>query len=42
MRRATNRNHVAKKLWTPQFRKQVVKSKKVYSRKGKQKVKYDV
>lgn len=31
------RNHVAKSLWTPKFRKQVVKSKKTYTRKQKHK-----
>lgn len=31
------RNHVAKSLWTPKFRKQVVKSKKIYTRKAKYK-----
>jgi stalled ribosome alternative rescue factor ArfA len=31
------RNHVAKTLWTPKFRKQVLKSKKAYSRKMKHK-----
>lgn len=31
------RNHVAKSLWTPKFRKQVVKSKKTYTRKTKHK-----
>ena len=38
MKRKMNmRNHVAKILWTPKFRKQVVKSTKVYSRKVKHK-----
>lgn len=31
------RNHVAKSLWTSKFRKQVVKSKKTYTRKAKHK-----
>ena len=31
------RNHVAKALWTPKFRKQIVRDKKVYSRKDKHK-----
>jgi hypothetical protein len=31
------RNHVAKALWRPQYRKQVVKGKKIYSRKSKHK-----
>jgi hypothetical protein len=35
------RNHVAKSLWTPKFRKQVVKSKKAYTRKEKHKGKID-
>jgi stalled ribosome alternative rescue factor ArfA len=35
------RNHVAKMLWTPKFRKQVVKSKKGYTRKIKHKGKID-
>jgi hypothetical protein len=29
------RNFVAKELWTPKFRKQVLKSKKAYTRKQK-------
>jgi hypothetical protein len=33
------RNHIAKVLWTPKFRKQVVKSAKAYSRKVKHKSK---
>ena len=32
------RNVVAKTLRTPQYRKRIVKSAKVYSRKGKQRV----
>lgn len=35
------RNHVAKMLWMPKFRKQVVKSKKAYNRKIKHKDKND-
>lgn len=31
------RNHVAKMLWTPKFRKQVVRNKKAYTRKQKHK-----
>lgn len=31
------RNHVAKALWTPAFKKQVVKSKVKYTRKTKHK-----
>lgn len=31
------RNHVAKELWTPKFRKQIVKDQKKYSRKIKHK-----
>lgn len=38
---ATPRNHVAKMLWTPKFKKQVVKSKKAYTRKTKHKDKID-
>lgn len=34
------RNHVAKVLWTPKFRKQVMKSPKVYTRKVKHKKAY--
>lgn len=33
----TKRNFVAKALWSPKFRKQVIKSKKIYSRKEKHK-----
>ena len=35
------RNHVAKELWTPKFRKQIVKSAKAYNRKIKHKNKLD-
>jgi hypothetical protein len=35
------RNHVAKMLWTPKFRKQVVHNKKTYTRKQKYKDKND-
>lgn len=31
------RNHVAKSLWTPKFRRQIVKNKKGYTRKIKHK-----
>jgi hypothetical protein len=31
------RNHVAKELWTPKFRKQVVRNRKAYTRKAKHK-----
>lgn len=34
------RNHVAKALWTPKFRPQVIKNPKAYTRKEKHKVKY--
>lgn len=36
----TNRNHVAKALWTPRFRPQKTKNTKAYTRKVKHKVKY--
>lgn len=31
------RNHVAKELWSPKFRKQVVRDRKTYTRKIKHK-----
>lgn len=31
------RNHVAKMLWTPKFRKQVTRNRKIYNRKQKHK-----
>jgi hypothetical protein len=36
----STRNHVAKALWTPKFRKQVMKSDKVYTRKVKHRKAY--
>ena len=31
------RNHVAKMLWTPKFRKQIIRNRKSYTRKQKHK-----
>lgn len=34
-----NRNHVARVLWTPKFKPQCIKMKKIYTRKSKHKKK---
>lgn len=33
----SKRNHMAKELWTPKFKKRIVRNKKAYTRKEKHK-----